>query len=195
MKNKKAEAGIGTLILFIALILVAAVAAGVLIQTSSSLQSKALVTGSQAKGQVSTRLLILSAWGEDVDGNQSIEDMYFKAKLAPGSDPISLHDSYVAYDSTDQRRTYRFNQSGECNLGNLTDPDNSASFLVTGRVAYNTPGYLLSGDIVDVCFRLPQEVGESTELSVAFSPKIGTQTVFTTITPDVITDTKVILYS
>ena len=51
-ESKKAAEGIGTLIIFIALILVAAVAAGVLIQTASSLQSKSLDVGRQSQEKI-----------------------------------------------------------------------------------------------------------------------------------------------
>ena len=55
-KKQKGISGIGTLIIFIALILVAAVAAIVLLQTSESLQSRAVATGKESEQQVSTKL-------------------------------------------------------------------------------------------------------------------------------------------
>ena len=51
---KKGDIGIGTLIIFISMILVAAIAAGVLIQTATSLQNTALLTGERSRSQVST---------------------------------------------------------------------------------------------------------------------------------------------
>ena len=62
---KKAEMGVGTLIIFIALLLVAAVAAGVLIQTAGSLQEKALSTGTQAKSQISTNAVTVEISATD----------------------------------------------------------------------------------------------------------------------------------
>ncbi len=195
--NKKAEAGIGTLILFIALILVAAVAAGVLIQTSGSLQSKALATGSQAQTQVSSGLIILQAWGENASGSQTIDRMYFKAKLAPGSDPIVLNASYVSFATQAVRQTYRFNLTGNTQGGcdNETEViENTAGFIATGLVGYGTEGYLLDGDIVNICFATPAVVPQSTQITVAFAPKVGSIASFTTTTPDVMTDAKVPLF-
>ncbi len=66
--NNKASQGIGTLIIFIALILVAAVAAGVLIQTASSLQSKSLDVGRQSQEKITTDIDVVQVF---VNGTNS----------------------------------------------------------------------------------------------------------------------------
>ncbi|MFP4423900.1 MAG: hypothetical protein ACLFP2_01585 [Candidatus Woesearchaeota archaeon] len=45
--------------------MVATIAAGVLIQTSGSLQEKALTTGDQAKSQISTNVRVVEVSGSD----------------------------------------------------------------------------------------------------------------------------------
>jgi flagellin-like protein len=65
----RGQVGIGTLIIFIALVLVAAVAAGVLVNTSGELQSRASDTGSDAQAQVSNQIDVVSATGEDGDAS------------------------------------------------------------------------------------------------------------------------------
>ena len=72
--NKKGAQGIGTLIIFITLILVAAVAIGVLIQTASSLQSKSLDVGRQSLEKVTTDIIIIQVYAKGTNDGYITND-------------------------------------------------------------------------------------------------------------------------
>ncbi|MCS5534065.1 MAG: flagellin [Candidatus Poseidoniaceae archaeon] len=78
-----AAIGIGAMIVFIALILVAAVAAAVIIQTAEKLQQNAQATGDDTQEQMSTKVILLSTVIE------STTALFSTFELAPGSEAIS----------------------------------------------------------------------------------------------------------
>ncbi|MFP4112266.1 MAG: archaellin/type IV pilin N-terminal domain-containing protein [Candidatus Woesearchaeota archaeon] len=98
MDNKKADMAIGTLIIFIAMIVVAAIAAGVIIQTATALQNKALLTGEKAKQQIGTGISTILVYGED-GSDKTLESFYIKMKLAPGSDALKFKDLLLEVDT------------------------------------------------------------------------------------------------
>jgi len=95
IKNEDADVGIGTLIIFIAMVLVAAVAAAVLIQTSGVLQQKAQQTGKEATAEVSSNLKIISVVGS-VNGG-SIDTLNVLIEVSAGGNPVDISKLKVKY--------------------------------------------------------------------------------------------------
>src|SRR6056297_2038043 len=90
--TERGQVGIGTLIVFIAMVLVAAIAAGVLINTAGFLQSKSEETGQASGEQVTNRLQVLQTSGLKTvaDGDAAIGGVQMVATKAPGADDIDL---------------------------------------------------------------------------------------------------------
>ena len=89
-KDDLAAVGIGTLIVFIAMILVAAVAAGVLISTSEMLQQRAKTVGIQTIREVSAGVTIESITGYTNANKTRIEYLAIRVRPRAGTDIIDL---------------------------------------------------------------------------------------------------------
>jgi flagellin FlaB len=101
--EERGQVGIGTLIVFIALVLVAAIAAGVLINTAGFLQSQAESTGQESTQQVSDRVQIGSVIGQDLTAktdNGQVDTVEVTLTLAPGAGAVDLEDATFEYLAT-----------------------------------------------------------------------------------------------
>lgn len=193
-RNKKAEMGVGTLIIFIAMLLVAAVAAGVLLQTAGSLQQQALLTGQSSRSEISTNARVVDVSG--VDGTSGeLENFSQQMKLSPGSDPIKLDEVTLTFntDNTTTTLTYSGNTTYATNqTGNQGSGTFGVQYLLQG--ANHIPGNLQNGDVIQVDYQSPRTLGEGEKVRINFIPKIGTNTLVEFATPNVISTQRVYLY-
>jgi len=101
-----AEVGIGTMIVFIATILVAAVAAGVLIDTSQKLQDKSTRTGNEATSNVGTSLTVESVLGTRAASPDDLEAIEIYVTLSPGAESLDLSALVIQYNDGAQVNVY-----------------------------------------------------------------------------------------
>jgi flagellin FlaB len=127
--------GIGTMIIFIAMVIVAAVAATLLISTASLVQQQAQETGRLAIADVSTGFKVINIQGDRLDFtsgstlNDTISMIEVKLELESGSPAINM--SQVVIEITDGTSDADLNFSDTdasatmFNVTNLRDPDNT----------------------------------------------------------------------
>ncbi|MBX0287114.1 flagellin [Halomicroarcula sp. F28] len=136
--DDRGQVGIGTLIVFIAMVLVAAIAAGVLINTAGFLQSGAEETGQQSSDQVTNRLQEVSSVGAVTNGN--ISTVNITVKKAPGANNIDLSTTTLQFvhssGSTDM--TYETSTSAT-NFTVSAIQDEGGESIVDGSPVLNDP--------------------------------------------------------
>ncbi len=124
LNNTNAQVGIGTLIIFIAMVLVAAVAAAVLIQTSGTLQQRAQSTGKQATQEVSSNLIVKNIEGVRAKNSatsmsSTIDLLKLKVGLNVGSASVDVNQVVVSITdgTTANNLVYAGNQKSYANIG------------------------------------------------------------------------------
>jgi len=100
IKNEGAQAGVGTLIIFIAMVLVAAVAAAVLIQTSGVMQAKSTQTTKEAAAAIGENIVIDSITGyRNLSTDTNLYYVNLTVKTAAGGSDIDLSKVVVTAKS------------------------------------------------------------------------------------------------
>jgi flagellin-like protein len=173
----RGQVGIGTLIIFIALVLVAAVAAGVLVNTAGELQSRASDTGDDAQAQVSNQIDVVSATGTVSADN--VTELVFVVKKSPGSDPIDLADATAQYTSSDDSTTL--------SDGNGFEIQNTDGTTATDTVLSETDERKQIVITLDGTDPNPAELSEGSDATVEFIDQSGASTVYGVNVPDVLT--------
>ena len=113
--DDRGQVGIGTLIVFIAMVLVAAIAAGVLINTAGFLQSSAEQTGEESQAQVTDRIDVTSSVGNvTIAGDDNVVDtVNLTVTKAPGAGDIALTEMTIHWLGPGGADTLVYNDSPE----------------------------------------------------------------------------------
>jgi archaeal flagellin FlaB len=117
------DMGIGAMIVFIAMVLVAGIAASVLVQTANRLEIQAMTTGQQTTAEVATGLSVVDIEGA-VAGSK-VHAMTITIKSRAGSGDIDLEQTVIEMTDGSRKVLLSYNSSRAYSFNSTVDPDGS----------------------------------------------------------------------
>jgi archaeal flagellin FlaB len=188
LSGVKGETGIGTLIIFIAIVLVAAIAASVLLGTAGSLQQKALTTGKQTQQEIASGVQVIQVSAQNgLDG--AIENFEVLIKLSAGSDPLALNDTIISFDTKNSSQSLTFENN---TAGVISGQEFLITYVKTGSDYLSN--YISVGDMVKLQFNSTYSITSGQSVKLKIVPKRGVIIPVEFVTPDVISTQRVSLY-
>jgi len=178
--NDTADVGIGTLIIFIAMVLVAAVAAAVLIQTSGILQQKAQQTGKEAATEVTSNLNIVSVIGNigNLSGTEKIDNFTIAVQLSAGGQNIDFQSVVMKYIDNQTSDTMNYSTAP------LTSPLNTTSFNYSEERSSGTTNTVLQvGELSILTIQPSNALGLREKGLIEIVPETGTMIMKEVIAP------------
>jgi len=185
--------GVGTLIVFISMVLVAAVAASVLISTANKLQQQAQKTGDQAIQEVSTAFTVKEVNGNTSteNGDSHVENLTLIVGLAAGAPAQNFEQTIIEIDDGSLAPvTLEYNDTAlknisddEYNVTKMIDPDNSFDLTQNKTIMSQGTTVKIRIPIDNLTHDFTVEVQE--EVTIKIIPKHGTPTLETFYAPPV----------
>jgi len=197
-KPCKGMMGIGALIIFIAIILIAAVAALVLITTGGSLQQKALITGTQTEENIASGIEAINVVVSDASlvdpyhTPHAVGDFKIMTRLQSGSAGLNINNTILVVDTETRSFTLTYNRT--------IDSDDTSSQTGTYLIYYiqkgggHEDGYINRGDVAKFIFHVFPEIGENQFVRLKMIPRVGSYTQIDFQTPDSMTQRSIMVW-
>jgi len=207
-KKDVGSIGIGAMIVFIAMVLVAGIAASVLIQTSTRLESQAMSTGHETTDEVSSGIAIFDIEGyADTANDGDLSKLAIMVRARAGTQGIDLEQTYIELADENKKvilnysTTYYAEPDGQADIfGAAVFPDSPGTpgsqfgILVIedadNSVEQATP-VINRGDKVFLCINITATHGDIAERVKVWGlvvPELGSPGVITFRTPASYTD-------
>ena len=194
--DDRGQVGIGTLIVFIAMVLVAAIAAGVLINTAGFLQSSSEATGQGASDTTSNRIQVVSATGTALDSN-GVGHVKLVVKKGPGSGNIDLSTTTIQFTGPSGSFYQLAEDSGSSADGTfvidpIQDNGNSDPVLNDQEDRFEINLDLGSDSDVTGADQFGNELGEGESATIRITTASGSQTTEEILVPQTISGTSAV---
>ena len=177
----KGQQAIGTLVIFIALVITAALASFVLVTTTNALQSKSLAVANKTMEKSTMGFAARSVEGLTTTDDGSVEYIMYSVELAPGSGTIDLQDVTTIWQAAGGTVYQEMKFAGETNEVDLNTAaldtatpftgstmDTEHYYIVKNRSdAEATPDrYVESGELYTLAFKLGTALEEGQDWKI-----------------------------